>query len=127
MKGLIHPCLSYALQQILRQRMYSRSFERGATLYQRGMAATGFYLVESGSVRVLLPIKNGVHLLETAGEGAILGLPETVPGTIYRTTVQADESTTAAFLARDDFLELLGKHPDLGIHVIRMLSNNLQS
>jgi CRP-like cAMP-binding protein len=61
-------------------RMASRAFAKGAALYRQRVTATGFYLVESGSVRVQLLLRNQAHLVEIVGAGAVLGLPETVPG-----------------------------------------------
>jgi len=122
----MHANLDRRLQHALRGIMSSSSFSKGAALYREGAEATGFYLVESGSVRVLATANHRHHVLDTVGVGGILGLPETVPGGTYRATVEAEVPTTAAFVERNAFLRLLADHPDLCMHVIRMLNDNLK-
>ena len=126
MPEFIHPNLDVRLHRALSGIMSSSSFSKGAALYREGAEATGFYLVESGSVCVLLTANHCHHVLDTVGEGGILGLPETVPGGVYRATVEAEVPTTAAFVERQAFLSLLAGHPELCMHVIRMLNDNLK-
>ena len=126
MPEFIHPNLDRRLHGALRGIMSSSCFSKGAALYREGAEATGFYLVESGSVRVLLTANRCHHVLDTVGAGGILGLPETVPGGTYRATVEAEVATEAAFVERQAFLSLLADHPDLCMHVIRMLNENLK-
>lgn len=118
--------LSQELQQALRGMMTSRVFPKGATLYRQGTAAAGIYLVETGAVRVLLPAgENQNQLLEVAGAGAILGLSESMSGDKYRVTAEAGEPTTAAFIARKNFVEFLDGHHEFCMQVVRLLSENL--
>ena len=121
-----HSWLSQELEQALRGMMMPCSFSKGTALYQQGADATGFYLVQNGAVRVLLPTnENQNQLLEIVGAGAILGLSESMCGAKYRVTAEADEQTTAAFIARDSFVEFLGGHHECCMQVVRLLSENL--
>ena len=118
--------LSQDFEQALRPIMERRVFPKGATLYQHGTMAEGIYLLEAGAVRVLLPVPdNQSQLLEVAGEGAILGLSEALSGGSYRVTAEADEATTASFIARKDFVELLDGHHEFCMQVVRLLSESL--
>ena len=120
--------LSQELEQALRGTMISRVFPKGARLYQQGTAAVGIYLVETGAVRVWLPTgKNQSQLLEVVGAGSILGLSESMSGDKYRVTAEADEQTTAAFIARKSFLEFLDGHHEFCMQIVRLLSENLHS
>jgi len=75
---------------------------------------------------VSLPLPdNQSQLLEAAGEGAVLGLSETLSGDNYRVTVEADEATTASFIARKDLVELLDGHHEFCMQVVRLLSESL--
>ncbi len=106
--------------------MEQRAFSRGATLYRHGTTAEGIYLLEAGAVRVLLPLPDHQsQLLEVASEGAILGLSETLSGDNYRVTAEADETTTASFIARKDLVELLDSHHEFCMQVVRLLSESL--
>ncbi len=118
--------LSEELEQALRPMMTPRFFPKGATLYRQGMMAAGIYLVETGAVRVLLPVPDRLcQLLEVARAGTILGLSESLSGQSYRVTVEAEEQTTAAFVARRSFAELLDGNQEFCMQVVRMLSENL--
>lgn len=120
--GKLSPDLLQALHEIKSIRM----FAKGAALFQQGSAVTGVYLVESGEVRVLLP--TGQHenqLLEVVGPGTMLGLSESVSGENYRTTAEAGEQTTAAFLPREKFVGFLREHGDFSMQVVRLLSEEL--
>jgi len=124
--GFPQTWLSEELEQALRAMKTRRSFSKGVALYQQGAEATGFYLVEKGAVRVLLPTsENQNQLLEVVGAGAILGLSESMCGDKYRVTAEADEQTTAAFIARDSFVQFLGAHHECCMQVVRLLSENL--
>jgi CRP-like cAMP-binding protein len=106
--------------------MSPRIFSKGATLYREGTVAAGIYLVEKGAVRVLLPAPDHLRqLLEVAPAGAILGLSESLSGESYRVTVEAEEQTTAAFIARKNLLELLNSNQEFCMQVVRLLSENL--
>ena len=118
--------LSEELEHALREMMTPREFPKGATLYQQGMPADGIYLVETGSVRVLLPSgENQNQLLEVVRPGAILGLSESMAGDKYRVSVEANEPTTAAFVARKDLMEFLDSHHEFCMQIVRLLSENL--
>ena len=106
--------------------MERRCSPRGRTLYQHGTMAGGIYLLESrrGS-RAVAGTRQSKQLLEVAGEGAILGLSEALSGDNYRVTAEADEATTASFIARKDFVELLDGHHEFCMQVVRLLSESL--
>jgi CRP-like cAMP-binding protein len=106
--------------------MAPRVFSRGATPYRQGTAAVGIYLVEMGAVRVLLPAPDHLRqLLEVARAGAILGLSESLSGESYRVTAEAEEPTTAAFIARQNLLDLLNSNQEFCMQVVQLLSENL--
>jgi CRP-like cAMP-binding protein len=118
--------LSEDLEQALRPMMTPRVFSKGATLYREGTFAAGIYLVETGSVRLLLTAPAHLsQLLEVARPGTILGLSESLSGERYRVTVEAEEQTTAAFVARKGFMELLHGNQEFCMQVVRLLSENL--
>ncbi|MGA9642354.1 MAG: cyclic nucleotide-binding domain-containing protein [Terriglobales bacterium] len=118
--------LSQELEQALRPIMTPVVFPKGATLYEHGTEAAGIYLVESGSVRVLIPApENQKQLLEVVHAGAILGLSESMAGDHYRVTAEAEEPTTAAFITRQGFCDFLDNHHEFCMQIVRLLSDNL--
>jgi len=122
----MRPRLSHDFEQALRAVMTRRVFPTGATIYEHGNTAEGIYLLETGAVRVSLPLSDTqTQLLEVAGAGAILGLSESLSGEHYRVTAEAEETTTASFITSKEFVELLETRHDFCIQVVRMLSENL--
>lgn len=118
--------LSLELERALRAVMTKRAFSKGAMLYERGMAATGVYLVETGGVRIVLPA--GVsesQLLDQVGAGAVLGLSETMSGEHYRVSAEAEEPTTVNFIPRKSFMEFMDGNPGFCMELVRLLSENL--
>ncbi|MGA7574551.1 MAG: Crp/Fnr family transcriptional regulator [Terriglobales bacterium] len=103
-------------------------FPKGATLFQRGSAVSGVYLVETGEVRIVLPTPQSQwQLLEIVGPGALLGLSEgmSVRGERYRVTAEAGVATTASFIPRQEFVEFLRGHGDFCMQVVRLLSEDV--
>ena len=103
-----------------------RLFPKGTTLFQRGSEVTGFYVVETGKVHVLLLTGRGQNqLLEVVGPGAVLGLSESITGGEYRITAEAGDETTATYIPREEFLEFLRAHGESCMQVLRLLSQDL--
>jgi len=120
--------VSQELEQALRSMITPRIFPKGATLFRQGADASGIYLVEKGTVRVLLPnAENQNQLLEIVGPGAVLGLSDTMAGTRYRVTVEAEDQATTGFVEREIFLSFLANHREFCLQVVRLLSDNLHS
>ncbi|MFZ1916972.1 MAG: Crp/Fnr family transcriptional regulator [Terriglobales bacterium] len=120
--------VSQELEQALREMMTSRAFLKGAALFQQGTPAAGIYLVEKGSVRVLLATAaDQTQLLDLVGPGSLLALSDNVAGGRYRVTVEAAEPTIAAFVERQAFMNFLGCHHEFCMQVVRLLSDNLHA
>ena len=120
--------VSLELELALREMMTLRTFPKGAPLFRQGTPATGIYLMEKGSVRVLLATaSNQTQLLDLVGPGTILGLSDNVAGGRYRVTVEAAEQTSAAFIEREAFVNFLSCHHEFCMQVVRLLSDNLHA
>jgi CRP-like cAMP-binding protein len=119
--GKLSPDLYQALHGIKSVKIYSK----GSTLFRRGMAVNGLYVIDSGRVRILLPTPHGPQLLELGGPGTVLGLSETMSGDDYRVTAQAEDHVTASFVPRDSFVEFLRLNCDYCMQVVRLLSEDL--
>jgi CRP-like cAMP-binding protein len=120
--GKLSPDLLQALYGIKSARL----FPKGATLFQRGSAIAGVYLVERGEVRILLPAgQRQKQLLDVVGPGTVLGLSETMSGGKCRTTAETGGETMVAFIPREEFLEFLREHADFCMQVVRLLSEDL--
>jgi CRP-like cAMP-binding protein len=103
-----------------------QQFSKDTKLFEQGSPAEGVYLVEAGEVRLLLTAgASERQILEITGPGAMLGLSESLCGERYRSTAEAGEATTAAFIRREDLVEFLREHGDHSMEILRLLSDEL--
>lgn len=122
--------LSHRELTLLGDACRARDYAAGDTLVRTGnRSGMGLFLVTSGSVRIVQYQEN-VELereIEEFGAGTILGektLLEEAPRMI---TVTAAEPTRAVVLPIWDFRETLRDYPDLAIHLLAILSQQLRA
>jgi CRP-like cAMP-binding protein len=102
-----------------------KTYGEGESLFRRGQAARGIYLVESGSVRLEAIDEVEQGPFGTAGPGAILGLCETVSGHPYCLSAQAAAPVQVAFVQRAALLGFLRESHEHCMQVVRLLSEDL--
>ena len=118
--------VSHELETALRTIATTRVFPKGTALFQQGETAEGFYIVEKGSVRVLLGASDNLsQLLDEVGPGSLLGLSDSMAGERYRTTAEASIETSAGFVDRKQFVEFLAERHEFCMEIVRLLSANL--
>ena len=98
------------------------------TLFRCGEPCRGVYMVEEGSVKLLLSAQSSVTTeLETVGAGAVLGLAETVTGDEYKLTAEAAEGARISHIDRASFMDGLQQNPQLSLKIVRLLSDDLHN
>jgi CRP-like cAMP-binding protein len=97
----------------------------GSRLFERGGTAKGLYLVEEGSVTLLLACGNKAEQFAAAGPGAVLGLAETVTGETYRLTAEVASPSRIFHVERAPFLKLMRQNPEFSMQIVRLLSEDL--
>jgi CRP-like cAMP-binding protein len=118
--------VSQDLEQALRALMTPQVFPKGSAIFQQGTPAAGLYLLQKGSVRVLLTTsEHQSQLLEIVGPGTLLGLSDSMAADHYRVTTEAAEQTTVGFVEREAFVAFLSCHHEFCMQVVRLLSDNL--
>jgi CRP-like cAMP-binding protein len=65
------------------------------------------------------------RLFEVVGPGCVLGLSEALSGEPHKLTAQAVGETEVSFVDREKFMALLRSHPELCMHIVRQLSEDL--
>ena len=100
-----------------------RSLQKGETLFSEGEAATGFFLLASGSVKLCKISPDGkekvlhfVHPSETFAEAAFFGDGK------YPADARALEKGEVLFFPRDAFMGLLERNPRFSLNLIISLS-----
>ena len=98
------------------------------TLFRRGEPCRGLYMVQEGSVRLLLaPHGGGSQEFETVGAGAVLGLAETMTGGEYRLTAEAADGARIGHIDRAFFLDRLQQDQQLCMKIVQLLSEDLHA
>lgn len=104
-----------------------RKFPRQHVIFLENEAAEGLYVVKSGSVKVYLSTEEGKEkILAIFGEGDVFGEMSLLDGGQRSATAQTLEESTLIHMMRKDFLNLIGRHPDLSAKIIRTLSQRLR-
>lgn len=114
--------------------MRTRSFRRGETLFRKDDPGTHLYVVLDGAVKIALPGEFGQEaLVAIMRTGEFFGELALFDGSPRSASATALEDTTAALLARDDFLAFLETHPaavrvvlDALARTVRRLSDRVE-
>jgi len=119
---------------VLAERMRTRSFKRGESLFRKDDPGTHLYVILDGAVKIALPGEFGqealVAIMRTGDHFGELALFDGSPRSASATAL---EDTRSALLARDDFLGFLETHPasvrvvlDALAKTIRRLSDRVE-
>ena len=104
------------------------SYPKGATLFVEGQTARGVFILCSGRVKLSTTSADGKTLIvRIADQGEVLGLPATVTGKPYELTAEVIEPTQANFIARQEFLNFLREHGEVGLRVAQQLGETYHS
>ena len=102
------------------------SYAAGESLFRYGDPARGLYMVEKGTVNLLLSGERE-QLFESVGPGALLGLSEAISGGAHKLTAVAANQVEVAFIPRQDLLNCLRENPACCMQLVRRLSENLHT
>ena len=92
-----------------------RRYRRGETIFHQGDPGDSLYIIESGSVKIVLPSPEGEDeaIIATLGPGDFFGELALLDGAERSATAIAHEATTALVLRRDAFGQLIDTVPAL--------------
>ena len=104
------------------------SYPKGATLFVEGQLARGIFILCSGRVKLSTTSADGKTLIvRITDQGEVVGLPATVTGKPYELTAEVIEPTQANFIARQEFLNFLREHGEVGLRVAQQLGETYHS
>ena len=104
------------------QRMVEVDFPKDHVIARQGEVGTGFFLVASGSVRV---VRDG-QTIATIGPGDFFGELSVLDGRPRVAQVIANEPTTCLALATWDFEAVVKEQPAVALAVLRGLAGRLR-
>jgi CRP/FNR family cyclic AMP-dependent transcriptional regulator len=104
-----------------------RSYGAGATVVKQGDTSMSFYVVLSGSVRIIREGEGGVHVDVTeSGPGGFFGEMGLIDDQPREVTVIADEPTECALLAKWDFQRELRDDPEIALALLPILHSRIR-
>jgi CRP-like cAMP-binding protein len=96
-------------------------------LFRKGDPGDALYVIRSGRLKVTTVDAQGKELmLNQCGPGEVIGEMSLIDSSPRSANVVAIEPTMVLVLERERFLAELGKHPSLGMDVMRNLSARLR-
>jgi signal transduction histidine kinase len=105
-----------------------RAFPAGAVIFAAGDPGDGFYVVESGAVRIEAVVgQNESRGLATIGVGDFFGEMAVLDDAPRSATATAEVDTTVRFVERDRLLQLLDRQPQLALTLIREFSLRMRA
>jgi CRP/FNR family transcriptional regulator len=106
----------------------TRKVVNGEMLFAQNQKATGFYLIDSGKIKIYRMAPDGreqvIHLF---GEGEIFGEVPVFQGTVYPAYAQATSKSVVIYLGREEFLNLGKKQPEILLSLLAVLSMRLRN
>ena len=98
---------------------------KNAVLFRAGQSCRGAFLIRSGEVK--LSLDEAAHLYRTriVGSGFIIGLPAVFSGEPYSLTAKTKTACKLDLVPRKELLDLLRKNPQVGIDIVRLLSEEI--
>lgn len=104
----------------------SQSLESGDLLFRQGEAASVFYLLQGGRMRLVQHTPEGKDVtLATFSEGDLIGLIVALNGDPYPATAEALERCEVLALQGALMWEIMLQHAPLAVRVVRMLAARL--
>ena len=104
-----------------------KEYKRGETIFFEGDPGTGFYMVETGKVKIFkMSLSGKEQILHIFGSGEPFGEVPVFHDQPFPANATALEKTSLIFFPRKDFVELVYTMPSLVMNMLAMLSMRLR-
>jgi CRP/FNR family transcriptional regulator len=104
-----------------------KQYNRGETIFFEGDDGKGFYMVESGKVKIYkMSLSGKEHILHIFGPGEPFGEVPVFHGQPFPATAEALMKTTLLFFPRDKFVQLVHEMPSIALNMLAVLSMRLR-
>lgn len=109
------------------ERVVSRKYSSGETVFSEGEPCAGLYVVESGSVRIFKSSLDGrEQVLSIEGPGGSVAELPVFDGGNYPASVTAIEDSVLLFVSKQDFQSLCLTHPEVALKVLKVVGSRLR-
>jgi CRP/FNR family transcriptional regulator len=111
----------------LAQRTVPRHYSAGEIVFSEGESCIGFYVVESGNVRIFKSSPAGrEQVLSIDGPGSSIAEIPVFDGGTYPASGIAVDDVTLLFVSKQDFQALCLAHPQVPLKVLRVVGARLR-
>ncbi len=102
-------------------------FTKGDTVFSDGDTGRGFYIIETGSIKVYkLSLDGKEQILHIFGPGEPFGEVPVFTGKPFPANAMALKRSELLFLPRKDVIDLISKDPSLALNMLAVLSMRLR-
>ena len=104
----------------------SSTFEKGNPIFHEGDTALGFYVVQSGRVKIFkLSGEGKEQILHVMEQGDPFGEVPMFAGSSYPADAEAVENSVLLFFSRQSFLDQIQRQPSLAMNMMASLAKRL--
>lgn len=104
-----------------------KTYPKDSIIFQRDEIGNFFFLICSGKVKVILETEEGKEgILSILYPKEFFGEMSLLDGEPRSASIVALEDTSVLLINRDDFLNLLYKHPEIALKILKTLSLRLR-
>ena len=105
-----------------------RPFNKGHLIFQEGDTGDGFYIVNTGKIKVFkLSFEGKEQILHIYGPGHTFGEVPVFEGKNFPASAMTIEDSSILFLPRDKFVNLITTTPALSMNMLADLSKRLRA
>jgi CRP/FNR family cyclic AMP-dependent transcriptional regulator len=124
----IFSCLDEADRRLLSSHAVTRLFPKNSVIINEGDTTDTLYIVVSGRVKAYLSDDQGKEIiLNFHGPGEYFGEMALFDDAPRSASVVTLEKTRLAIISRSDFLNCVGRNPQLALQIIRGLTRRLRT
>ncbi|MCI5142380.1 MAG: Crp/Fnr family transcriptional regulator, partial [Candidatus Electrothrix sp. ATG1] len=105
----------------------TKKFQRGESIFFEGDAATGFYMVGQGRVKIFkMSLDGKEQILHIFGPGEPFGEVPVFHGSPFPANALSIEPSLMLFFPRQEFIDLINNTPSLALSMLAVLSMRLR-
>ena len=122
----LYDLLSEEVRRELAQREQTKTVPAGSPLLNQGVPLEHLIVVNQGRAELSVNSGRKTVVLGTVGKGKVLGLRAVVSGLLPEKNAVALEDCALTLIPRQDFLDVLRKHPEIYFAIAQVLSGDLK-
>jgi CRP-like cAMP-binding protein len=102
------------------------TYKKSQLIFRQGNPANGLYCVHSGRIKIVISNRDGKDtIVRLAGAGDLIGHRAIFSSENYHASAVSLENSVVAFLPKDYVLNLMNKHPNISLLILKQLSKHI--